>query len=963
MSENSDKSIESASNLIARNAPVALVVGAAGFLGSHLTEELLKKGIQVIGVDNFKTGNKEYLEHVVKDRRFHFINLSADKLELNSPRLDYIFVVAGDGWDVEAVLRTAYKYKSKTVFISYIELYDNKPPHTLSWFKTTERKFAEYAASHNLNTRITRFSSIYGPRMHFKAFDPMIRLLQAAINGNLQTESTASEFSSRALYINDAINLIVKSMLSGATAEKIFDGALETPIKVTEIKQVLLDPIWHENRNFEPSELPPWPTPNLLKTMKHLSWRPESNLITSLKETLKFFTEHEIKAPEDGNDDWRYEEEVGGYEKPSEGRLAKVFEVEVKDETKNKGEGKKGGRGFKSLFSSRLSFIAVVALVFYALVYPVITLGWQLVSFRNNLTSAAEALEKGEFETGKKHIIEAKVGIDKLTNLYRTISDSLPQGILDEQKKGIETLVIASQLLTEAAEDTTLGTEYLYQSLTAVTGELTGDSKGYMDKAHVHFTQADEKSAKAIALIDAANFAKSLPTVVNDKIGDLRDKLYTYSNLIKKGRAASSILPSIVGVGGKKSYLVLFQNNNELRPSGGFIGSFAHIDFEGGKLKKLEVQDIYAIDGQLKIHVEPPKEIKDDLGQVDWYLRDSNFEADFPTAARQAEWFYNKETGKTVDGVIALDLSAIETLLEVTGPLHLTDYNEEVTAQNLFEKAVANAEQGFFPGSQAKKNFLSALTNELFNKLFFAKNQSWPNIVTSLGKSMDNKHLLIYLSDSRLLSYVLAQNWGGVLPREPKREDQVVGQTVDFLFPVEANLGANKVNYYLDREYDLQTRIDKDGEVIHRLKISYTNRSQSDAWPGGKYKNRMRVYLPFGTKLNRALWGEVDITKEVSLFSDYGRTGLSMLLELPSGKSRVLVLDYQLTNKLTFKDNEATYTLNVIKQPGTLKDSLDWEVVYPINYSLVTDQPTSGQQYKLSTDLSRDRSLQIKFKK
>ena len=181
----------------------------------------------------------------------------------------------------------------------------------------------------------------------------------------------------------------------------------------------------------------------------------------------------------------------------------------------------------------------------------------------------------------------------------------------------------------------------------------------------------------------------------------------------------SVLLPKLVALDGTKNYLILLQNNMELRPAGGFIGSFAKVAFENGKLKKLEVNDIYAIDGQLGFHVEPPKEIKEDLGQKDWFLRDSNWESDFPTSARQAQWFYTKETGERVEGVVAIDISAMEGLLSSIGGVELADYKEKITSENLFEKAVTHAELSFFPGTQAKKSFLTALTNAVFEKIFF----------------------------------------------------------------------------------------------------------------------------------------------------------------------------------------------------------------------------------------------------
>ena len=339
-------------------------------------------------------------------------------------------------------------------------------------------------------------------------------------------------------------------------------------------------------------------------------------------------------------------------------------------------------------------------------------------------------------------------------------------------------------------------------------------------------------------------------------------------------------------------------------------------------------------------------------------MRDSNWEPDFPTSARQAEWFYTKETGERVDGVIALDISAMEKLIDSIGALNLSDYKEKITGENLFERAITHAEMGFFPGSSAKKSFLTALANEVFNKIFFLPQNNWPGIISALGRSLDEKHVGVYLNDPKMFSYIASQNWTHALPRQSSSSG-------DFLSLVEANLGANKVNYYLDRSYNLETVVGKEGEIKHRMRISYINRSPSDTFPAGTYKNRMRIYLPIGAKMTRALWGEADITKKMTGFSDYGRAGYSLLMELAPREQKTLVLDYTVPVKVEFKEDIATYRLDIIKQMGLLTDPFVWTISYPISYQLVSDavKKIGPQQYSISTDLSRDRSFEVKFKK
>ncbi len=919
MSDTAYPIIEKSSISLSRNTPVALVVGAAGFIGSHLAEKLLDKNIQLIGVDDFSSGNKKNLQKLIKSSKFHLIEEKAQNLVLDVPRLDYIFIVANGDWSLQKILKIAESFKTKIVFVSSIELYGKDFPEKLEWFKQAEKEVAHFSAENKLNARVVRLSAIYGPGMHFRVDDPLIKLIRS---------SETLDFSTRALYIDDATDLIIKSMFSGATALKIFDGALFHPIKVDEVKQVMMDPVWYEDRDFKPTELPPWPTPNLEKTQKILNWQPQTNLIKALKETLVYFKENEIDI-RNQTSDIRYLEKQ---------ELIKEWKLDTGEEKPLSKKRPAFGWKFPKIKVSLLGHLIAVLIIIYAIFYPAATLAIGALTFKANLQSAMGNLSKGRFKESLENIDRAEKGLNTAGDLVNSLEFfgqvSFLKGIYEEASSKIS----MSEKLISGTKDAVLGVQGLYQGLKAMTGEVQDGPSQFFKEAAVYLTAAETELTEVY----------------------LKYKVDTHLDLIRKAKIAAILLPEISQ--GKKSYLVLLQNNMELRPTGGFIGSVARVDFEGGKLKKIEVQDVYALDGGLNLPVEAPKDLKADLGVSNWYLRDSNWEPDFPTAARQSQWFYNKEASILVDGVVALDLTGVANLLSVVGPLELKDYGEKIDHDNLFERAVTYAEVSFFPGSEAKKNFLNSLLTALFNKMFFVPQQNWPGITSSIGESFEEKHFLIYLHDPALFSYIDSLKFSGALPR-PAAIKQ--GELLDFISLVEANLGANKSNYYLDRKLNLETGIGKEGEINHRLRIFYENKSPSEVWPAGKYKNRMRIYLPFGAKLTRALWGEQDITKDVSSFTDYGRSGYSFLIELGVKEQKTLVLDWQLANKLTFESGSAVYGLEIIKQAGTGKDFLEWDLTFPISYkiSLGNSKSFGPQEQHITTDLSEDRRFEVKLTK
>lgn len=983
--------------LISRNRPVAFLVGVAGFVGSFIAEEFIKKGVQVIGLDDFSRGSKDNLEELIKDKDFHFVNESISTYNISAlqelfeesiPRLDYAVFAAeaahqqelyGKGLinffeiiklfkggkledqDFEKSGRVKFTDKPRIAFLSSVDLYNNKLEGRMEYLKEGEIHFAKLIKHYKLNGRVIRLSSLYGPRMNFGFDDPVVRLIQASLNDELPSEQTNLDFSSRSLYIADAVNLIIKSLLQGATAQKIYDGALYQPVKVSEIRQVLLDPLWHEEKRFKPTELPPWPTPNLTKTMRELSWQPKSDLVSSLKHTIAYFKAHDEKIPEMEKEDWKsdvkrwsfYKEVKDTPASSSTNQETNKDKFEIKKESKGAG---KGGAFFSKLRLNTIYFV-VTALIIFGLLLPIGQLVVGGMMIRANLKSSASAIAEGDFIKAKQDINLAKNTLEDTRKIIDSLALIKRVGILPKQIDQIDEFVSIIDDGMEGAYHAVSGTEALFQTTKIISGEKEGEALPYYNQAQIELTTAGQKIDKLKSKIGENELVMTLPENLKPKVADLVVRLDIYSNLIDKARAAAFIIPEITGVNGKKSYLVLIQNNLELRATGGFIGSYAKLDFENGKISNILVDDIYNLDGQLQEVIIPPTFLANDLNQQRLYLRDSNYEPDFPTSARTAQVFYRKESGQNVNGVLALDLTGSGKLLDAVNGLDLPEYGEHVNGSNLFEKAITHAEVGFFPGSQAKKNYLTSLQTQLFNKLFYLSNQNWPAIIKALSDNLEQKHLLIYLSDPVLFSYVTSENWGGVMPRGV---EDPIGETRDFLSVVESNMGANKANFYLQRSYALATSIGKDGQVNHTLKIDYQNNSVSEVFPGGKYKNRFRIYLPLGTKLTRASLGEVDLLPNFSSFSDYGRTGYTSLFEINPKEKKTLILDYVLPKPLAFVEGKVNYRLDVLKQAGTDKDPLDWTLTYPINYGISQTNSianTKGQEMKISTDLQKDRSF------
>ncbi len=485
-------------------------------------------------------------------------------------------------------------------------------------------------------------------------------------------------------------------------------------------------------------------------------------------------------------------------------------------------------------------------------------------------------------------------------------------------------------------------------SLTRVDYLIFGREQGSLTK---YAQEAEDNLGlawKELSLLEAK--LKKVPLI---DTGSLRQK-------IEIGKKLLSVTPEIFAATSRKTYLFLLQNNMELRPTGGFIGSFALATFQNGQLLDFQVQDVYEADGQLRGHVEPPAAIKKYLGEAGWYLRDSNFDPDFPRTAEKAAWFLQKETGQSVDGVIAVNLLVIEKILQAIGSVELPDYQEAISAHNLFERAEYHSEVGFFPGSTQKKDFLSSLTRQLFEKI--KNGDNFLKLAAPLLSGLEEKQILIQLNDQKVMSIISDYGWDGRLLANHHcvSINRPLGESCleDYLMVVESNFGVNKTNFFLQRSFTHQVEIKE--TIEETLTIDYQNDSPTQTWPGGTYKNYLRVYTPLQSQLLSVFIDDqvLDLEK-VDHLQESEKKVFGFLVEVPPAEKRKVKINYQLPFTAA---SSLSYSLLFQKQPGVSQDPLVVLIRYPKTYqaSQISPQALTGPQSILyNTDLLKDRLFSV----
>ena len=248
---------------------------------------------------------------------------------------------------------------------------------------------------------------------------------------------------------------------------------------------------------------------------------------------------------------------------------------------------------------------------------------------------------------------------------------------------------------------------------------------------------------------------------------------------------------------GRHTYILLFQNADELRASGGFMGSYALLTLQDGLLEPLQVKDIYDADGQFDGYIPAPAGVQEYLSS-DRGLRlpDANWEPHFPTSAKQIITFFSAAEKEPIEGVIALNSKYFESLMELLGPLWLPDYQLTVTANNLTDVLRTNRED-FFAGSIQKKHLLEQFQNQVFIRLSQALSDNEITLIDLVAvttKNMQQKNILLYSTDQEIQQLSAKLMLDGAL---------LETDTENYLAFVESNVGINKANKNVTRALSL----------------------------------------------------------------------------------------------------------------------------------------------------------------
>ncbi len=432
---------------------------------------------------------------------------------------------------------------------------------------------------------------------------------------------------------------------------------------------------------------------------------------------------------------------------------------------------------------------------------------------------------------------------------------------------------------------------------------------------------------------------------IRNQIQNIKDATDQGVLAVDQGKPLIKVLPELLGESKEKKYLVIFQNDKELRPTGGFITFYSIFRVDQGIVSADSSSDIYTLDASIRSHPKADPIILKYLPKVyTSNIRDSNLSPDFKSSMKNFEALYADSNGeKKYDGIIAIDTQVLVNILKILGPVEAggvtfkSDIDPRCNCPQVVYELESYVDKPVQGVRENRKGILGELLYAIMQKsLSSSPKLYWGRLFQSGIKDIQEKHILFYLKDSEAQKGIEALNWGGrVLPFDG-----------DYIHINDANFAGAKANMFVTQAVKMDYNVSSNGEITKTVTITYRNpqpHSDCNLERGGLCLNAtlrdfQRVYVPQGSSLTTSKGSEVKVETKKEL----GKTMFESFFTVnPLGKSEITY-----TYKLPFKlKSGSPLPVYIQKQPGTEKSSYE---IYVNGKLKETFELRSDKELKLS---------------
>ncbi|KKP59426.1 MAG: Tetratricopeptide TPR_2 repeat protein [Candidatus Magasanikbacteria bacterium GW2011_GWC2_34_16] len=553
-----------------------------------------------------------------------------------------------------------------------------------------------------------------------------------------------------------------------------------------------------------------------------------------------------------------------------------------------------------------------------------------------SLQESTIALMHADLSTAENSITDAltsfESAVSTMQNKHRWLQ-SIVSGIpvLSGEVQSRQNLILAGQ-------EFALGNTYLLKGIAESQANAADTVTSRINTIVIHLKAAIPNYQKALDHLSSVK-TNTLPLAYQAPFNEFKILFAAGLNDFKNLADLGQSIQEIFGGQGTRRYLLVFQNENEIRPTGGFMGSFALIEIKDGNIVKLTVPPggTYDLKGQLDTYLKPPDPLL--LANKRWEFQDSNWFPDFPASAEKMLWFYQHSRKITADGVIAINSSVLERLLSITGPITDTKRDIILAQNSAIDTIQTIVETGPEKQANKPKQILTDLAPQFIEYFKNAKPADLLPLLVNLNEALGKKEIQTYFTDTKTERTIQSFGWGGqILPTTP---DQ------DYLMVINTNIQGQKSDARIKQTISHQAVIEDDGQIIDTVVItrSHTGRAEENLY-GANNIDYIRIYVPAGSQLlsaNGFSWPDEKkflvpenyytndawlktLEKEVNIDSqsgtritnEFGKTTFGNWIITEPGKTNQVEFTYRLPYKLDTTDNKSSSILRDIILPKDL---------------------------------------------
>ena len=400
---------------------------------------------------------------------------------------------------------------------------------------------------------------------------------------------------------------------------------------------------------------------------------------------------------------------------------------------------------------------------------------------------------------------------------------------------------------------------------------------------------------------------------IRSKITAIKSTVSESAQLLTQAKPLIKLLPDLLGNPNAKTYMILFQNDAELRPTGGFMTAYAFMKVTKGKIDLLSSYDIYDLDARFNKRVPAPDAIKKYLNETYLNLRNSNMSPDFKVSMDTFSKYYNDIPGMIrPDGIIAIDTQLPVEILKVIGPIGVGGWGN-FSANNdprcdCPQVVYALEEIADRPTNKivtGRKAVLGPLMHSMMANAMGSPKHLWPKLLNVAFDAIKQKHLLFYFFEEK--TQIVAEDFNAA--------GRITPTAYDYLHINDANLGGAKTDMFITREVEQEITVEG-STVTKTVSISYHNPykgSNCNLEAGqlclnGTYRDYIRLLVPKGSTLISVVGSEV---KEI-VSEDLDKTVFEAFFTMRPESQSKIVFKYTLPAM-----DLTTYRLLLQKQPGT----------------------------------------------